>query len=261
MGITPRREAGPKAKEAALRAIALNDASAGAHEALAVVRTWTDWDWAAAEPEWKRALELDPNGATIHSYYAHFLAITGRPEEAIPHSQRALELDPFNALLHSLHAGVLNYQGRYGEAEAAARTSLELQPDAPVGGSQLVIALFGQGKNADCLALEREWAATDPELVAALEGGLAEAGYKGALRRVADLMAARYELQSDRVAAIDIADYYLRSGANDLVIYWLEQAYEDHDPNLPYVGRPLWAPLRSDPRFQDLLRRMNLPVQ
>jgi TolB-like protein/Tfp pilus assembly protein PilF len=261
MGITPPREAGPKAKVAALQAVALDDASAEAHEALALVRTWTEWDWAGAEPEWKRALELDPNGATMHSYYAHFLAITGRSEEAIPHSQRALELDPFNALLHSLHAGVLNYLGRYEEAEAAARTALELQPDAPVGASQLEAALFGQGKRADHLALEREWAATDPELAAALEEGLAEAGYQGALRRVADLMTARYARRSDGVAAMDIAYYYLRSGDNDLVIHWLEKAYEDHDSNLPYIGRPCWAPLRSDPRFQQLLRRMNLPAE
>jgi TolB-like protein len=261
MGIIPPLESGPKAKAAALRAIELDEDSAEAHHAMAVVKTWVDWDWAGAEREWKQALELDPNGATMHAYYAHFLAITGRLEEAIPHSQRALELDPFNALLHSLHAGVLNYQGRYEEAEAAARTALKLQPDAPIGTSQLAAALFGQGKREDYLALEREWAASDPDRAAALERGLAEAGYEGALRRVADLLAARYERRSDGVAAMSIAYRYLRCGDTNQTIHWLERAYEDRDPNLPYIGRPCWAPLRADPRFQDLLRRMNLPAQ
>ena len=109
MGIAPPHEAGPKAKAAALQAVELDDSSAGAHEALATVRTWTDWDWAGAEPEWRRALELDPNAANAHAYFAHFLAITGRIDEAVPHSERALELDPFNALFHALYAVVLYF--------------------------------------------------------------------------------------------------------------------------------------------------------
>ncbi len=108
MGMTLPQVAGPKAKAAALKALELDDSYAGAHEALALVRTWTDWDWAGAEPEWRRALELNPNGANAHAYYAHFLAITGRGDEAVRHSQRALELDPFNALFHGMYAMVLN---------------------------------------------------------------------------------------------------------------------------------------------------------
>jgi Tfp pilus assembly protein PilF len=98
MSYTPPHEAGPKATAAALQAIALDDTSAEAHDALAAVRTWTDWDWAGAEPEWRRALELDPNAANTDAYFAHFLVITGRVDEAIPHSERP------SSLTRSMHS-------------------------------------------------------------------------------------------------------------------------------------------------------------
>ena len=101
--------AGPKAKAAALKALELDDSYAGAHEALAVVHAATDWDWAGAEPEYRRALELNPNGANAHAYYAHFLAIMGRGDEAVEHGKQAIELDPFNALFHGMYALVLLY--------------------------------------------------------------------------------------------------------------------------------------------------------
>lgn len=171
----------------------------------------------------------------------------------------ALELDPFNALFHSLHAGVLNFLARYDEAVVAARTALSLQPDLPTGRSQLKLGLSALGRYDEPLAMQRESASNDPELLAALEKGFAEAGYKGAQRRVADVQAARYG-KPGGVKAITIAGTYFAAGDHDLAIEWFEKALEDHEPNLPYIGRPYWDPLRSDPRFQDLLRKMNLPV-
>jgi TolB-like protein/Tfp pilus assembly protein PilF len=134
---TPPHEGGPKAKAAALRAIALDDRSAGAHEVLALVATWTDWDWAGAEPEWRRALELDSSSANAHAYFAHFLAITGRAAEAIAHSERALELDPFHAAFHGMYAWVLYFDRRFDDAMVAARTALAMQPDQPVARGAL----------------------------------------------------------------------------------------------------------------------------
>jgi TolB-like protein len=86
-------EAGLRAKAEALEAIRLDEGSAASHEVLAALRTWIDWDWAGADTEWRRALELNPNSANSHGYYAHFLAHTGRTDEAIPHAERALGLD------------------------------------------------------------------------------------------------------------------------------------------------------------------------
>jgi TolB-like protein/Flp pilus assembly protein TadD len=267
-GIVPPAEAGPKCKAAAMQAIALDDESAGAHEALAVVRTWTDWDWAGAEAEWRRALELDPNAANAHAFYAHFLATMGRTEEALTHSERAIELDPFNALFHGLYAIVLDFDQRYDEAMSAARTGFEMQPNEGISKTALQYAFIGSGMRDEQLAHQRERIARDPGRVAAFEQGLAEGGYEGAQRAIADLLAARYE-QSGGVpqhGAVRIylpkaiALRYLDAGDYDRAIDWLERAYEDRDPNLPYIAMPIWDPLRSDPRFEDLLRRMNLPL-
>ncbi len=260
MGIMPARDVAPKWKAAALKAVALDDNSADAHFALAGYLTWYEWDWAGAETEWKRAIELDPSDATDQAYYSHFLAITGRLDEAVIHAELALKLDPFNELLHGLHAAVLNYLDRYEEAAAAARTALSMQPDAPVAFSQLEIALGMLGRHDEILALQRKRYAQDPERLEALERGFAGAGYKGAMRGVADLLAVRFEHSLGRSGTMSIAKKYLESGDKDKAIYWLEKAYEERDGNLPYVCRPLWNPLLSDPRFPALLRRMNLPT-
>jgi len=259
MGLASPEEAGPKAIAAALRAIELDENSAVAHEALASIRTWIDWDWAGAEPEWRRALELNPNSAQTHAFYSHFLANVGRLDEAVQHIKLALELDPFNALFHSFYASVLMYSRRYDDALAAARAALAMQPDAPVALTNLEEALFAKGMRDELLAVEKERAAGDPARVAAYEQGLAEAGYEGVQRRLADFMAARYE-QTGRVMAVDIAIKYMFAGDKARAIDWLEKAYEDRDPNLPYLGKPVWDSLRDDPRFQDLVRRMNLPL-
>jgi TolB-like protein/tetratricopeptide (TPR) repeat protein len=265
MGITPPHEAGPKRKAAALQAIALDDTSAVVHENLARDLTWTDWDWAGAEPEWRRALEINPNLASAHAFFAHFLAITGRIDEAVPHSERAIELDPFNALFHGLYSVVLCGARRYDDALAVSRTALDMQPGLTV--TALDCALISKGMRDEHLALQREHISSDIEFVAAFDQGVAEGGYEGAHRRVAQLMPARYEKSGGARGPgyrgpHGIARWYLLAGEYDSSIDWLEKAFEVHDSNLPYVGflEPLWDPVRSDPRFQDLLRRMNLPT-
>ncbi len=132
MGMILPQVAGPKAKAAALKALELDDSYAGAHEALAVVLAATDWDWAGAEREYRRALELNPNGANAHAYYAHLLMVIGRGGEAVEHGKQAIELDPFNALFHGMYAIVLLHQRRFDDAVAAARAALAIDPDQSV---------------------------------------------------------------------------------------------------------------------------------
>ncbi|MCP5117896.1 MAG: hypothetical protein GY953_44335, partial [bacterium] len=118
------------------------------------------------------------------------------------------------------------------------------------------------------LAHQRERIASEPGLMAAFEQGLAEAGYEGAMRRIADILAVRYEESGGvpergvrRVyTSVAIARRYLYAGDHDRAMDWFERAYQDRAPALPYLRMPLHDPLRSDPRFQDLLRRMNLPT-
>jgi eukaryotic-like serine/threonine-protein kinase len=268
VGVTAPHEAGPKAKEAALRAIALDDGSAEAHTALAMVKTWTEWDWAGAEPEWRRALELDPNAANTHAYFAWFLAINGRMDEAVRHSEQALELDPFNALFHALHAKTLYFDRRYDQALSAAQTALAMQPEEQIARTVLQYVLIAKGMRDELLANQRERIARDPERVAAFEQGLAESGYEGVQRRIADLLAARYQnsggVPDPGVVRVympcAIATRYLDAGDHERAIDWLETGFEIRDPHMTDIGQPLYDPLRRDPRFQRLLGRMNLPV-
>jgi serine/threonine-protein kinase len=264
MGITSPQEAGPRAKAAALRALELDEGSAGAHEALALVRTWTDWDWPGAEEEWRRALELDPKVANTHAYFAHFLAITGRIDEAITHSEQAIQLDPYNALFHGLYAVVLNFARRYSESTAAARAALAIQPGEPVAQVALLLSLYLGGLRDEQLALQREWMARDSELLAAFERGLGEAGFEGAQRGIANLLATRW-LETGEILGpavfgpADLVDVYVYAGEHEKAMDWIDKAYEVRDPSTPYIGLPLNDPLRVYPRFQDQLRRMNLP--
>ena len=251
-------EAGPKAKAAVLQALVLDGNSAGAHEALATVRMACDWDWAGAEPEWKRALELNPNSANAQAYYAHFLAILGRADEALLHSELAIKLDPFNALYHGMYAMVLDYLRRWDDALAAARTALSYQPDLGIAIDMFQRVYINKGMRNEQLAEQRLRVARDPERLAAFERGLAEGGYEGAQRAIADVYAARYATGKYR-DAMGVAFRYLDGGDKDRAMDWLLKAYEAHDPSLLYVGRPHWDRLRGDPRFQALLRRMGLP--
>lgn len=254
----PVSETGPKAKAAALQALALDGNSSEAHEALAAVRTWADWDWAGAEPEWRRALELNPSAANAHAYYSHFLAQQGRPGEAIQHIERALELDPFNALYHAMHSVVLQYARRFDDALAAARKALSIQPDLGIAFSQFQYVYMSKGMRDEQLADQKLRIARDPERHAAFKRGFAEGGYEGAQRALADVYAARYEKGTYNQAE-GVALRYLDAGDKDRAIDWLYKSYADHDPQVTYIGRPHYDPLRSDPRFQALLRRIGLP--
>jgi len=266
-GISPPSEAGPKAKAAAERAIALDETSDAAHAALAVISTWTDWDWEVAEHEWQRTLEINPNNALAHAYYAHFLAVMGRTEEAVEHAEQSIELDPYNPLLRALYGMVLVIDRRLDEAVAAARAALDLQPNAPIAGAVLQHVFIAKGMREEQLEHQRERIARDPERVAAFEQGLVEGGYEGAQLAIADLLAERYEMAgglpdagSRRVfLPVAISWRYIDGGDSQGAIDWLEEGYDVGDPNLPYLGMPLFDPLRSDPRFQELARRMNLP--
>jgi tetratricopeptide (TPR) repeat protein len=260
-GVVSAQEAGPKVKAAALQAIALDDGSWQAHEALAIARTLTDWDWAGAESAWERTLELNPNAANAHAYYAHFLAIMGRSGEAVFHSERALDLDPFNPLFHGLYAMVLCFERRWDDAMAAARTAMDTQPLMAVARTALQYAYIAKGMRDEQLNLQRARIAADSERLTAFEQGLAEGGYEGAQRAIADVLAARYR-EGKFFSARGIALRYLDAGDYDLAIKWLENAYEIRQQTLPYIsGVPVWDPVRSHPRFQALLRNMNLPEE
>jgi tetratricopeptide (TPR) repeat protein len=174
------------------------------------------------------------------------------------HIEKALELDPLNPLNYGLYGGVLIYNRRFEEALAAARAAFDIVPNHPAALSTL-FNINVKGMRDELLAELRQTITNDPELVAAFERGIKEGGYEGAQRGIAEVLVAWYE-KSKYASAQGISRWYLKAGDYDLAIDWLEKAYENHEPEMPYIGAPLYDPLRSNPRFQELLRKMNLPV-
>jgi serine/threonine-protein kinase len=258
MGFVSPGEAGPKAKAAALQALALDDNTAEAHEALASILTWNEWDWTGADPEWRRAIELNPSGANAHAYYAQYLAHRGRASEAVPHSERAIALDPYNPLYYCLYGNVLLYLRRFDDALAAAQKAISIRPDTPIAFSVIQQVYVSKGMRNEQLAEQRLRISRYPERLAAFEQGLAQGGYEGAQRAIADLLAAQYEKGQNR-SAWGVALRYLDAGDKDRAIAWLQKDYDNRGQSLPYIGMPTWDPLRSDPRFQALVRRIGLP--
>ena len=258
MGVVPPREAFPKAKVALYKALDLDDTELEANRVLAGYLSWGEWDWEAADRQWKRVFELNPNYAPALPGYSHFLMNTGRPEEAMVKIERALELDPFNVRIQSFYAMVLLYVRRYDEAIAAARKAMSSQSDQPLARNALINALFMKDMYDEIMALERERWAKDREVLEALERGYAEAGFTGARRRLCEVLAGRYG-NPGGVTAYALAILYAQAGDRDRVIEWLEKAYEARDGNVPYIGMPFFDLVRSEPRFQDLVRRVGLP--
>jgi TolB-like protein/predicted Ser/Thr protein kinase len=259
VGMVQRQEAKPLITIPLEKALELDDTLADAHADLAAYRCFTEWDWEGAEKEFQQALRLNPNLAVAHWTYSHLLCIMGRTEEALPHIERALKLDPLSLACHLFYGIVLRYHRRYDDAIAAFRTVLEIEPNFPYGLVNLANMLGQKGMYDEQLAINRKILAYDAELTTALEDGFEKAGHKGAYRAVADLMVEWYGKPDKSVPAFVISANYLDAGEYDLAIDWLEKAYEEHDPNLPYITVPSWDPLRSYPRFQGLLRKMNLP--
>jgi serine/threonine-protein kinase len=258
--MTPRQEAMSLIKTPLDKALELDNTLAEAHSMLAAYRWRAEWDWESAEKEFQQALRLNPNHSGAHSGYSHLLCIMGRIDEALPHIELALELDPLNPTLYNLYAFVLGYHRRWDDAIEAFRTELDIEPSHTFALGGLAVAFGAKGIYREQLAIYRRVYADDAELTKALEDGFERASYKGAYRALADLMAEWHGKPGKSVATTEIARNYLDAGDYDLAIDWLEKAYEGHDPMLPYIGQPLWNPLRSYPRFQELLRKMNLPL-
>jgi tetratricopeptide (TPR) repeat protein len=174
--------------------------------------------------------------------------------------ERALELDPLSVRNLSFYSTDLVFARRYDDAIAAARKALTLQSDAPVAVGSLYAALFMKGSYDEALALDKQNFAKDLELMEALEKGRAEGGYVGAQRRLVAVWTARFG-KPGGVHAWALTLRCLYAGDRDGALQWLERAYAEGDGNVPYVVQPVFDPLRSEPRYQSVLRRLGLPQQ
>ncbi len=260
-GFLPVRETAPKVKAAVLRALELDDTLANAHVTRANFAGIGEGDFILAEKDFRRALELDPNSANAHFMYSDFLISMQRNNEWRVEAQRALDLDPLNYFYQCFYGWHLLYVRRYDEAIAQFRRVLAAQPDFSSAHMGLWGAYYKKGMDADALAEARKFFAVlgDREVVEALDRGYAQAGYRGAMKRAGDTLAAR--AQRTHVPAIRIARVYAHAAEKERALQWLEKAYDRRDlVNLVHLGVGWdWDDLRSEPRFQNLLRRLNLP--
>ena len=256
----PPREAFPKIKAAALKAFELDNTIGQVHNVLAGVSFYWDRDWSAAEREYQRAIELNPNYPAAHVFYWHFLNWQRRPEEARAHIERALELDPFQSFFQNAYGVHLLFARRYDEAIVQVRKVLRTDPNFQMAQHLLWLLFQQKGMYEEELAEKKQFSALlgDRELVEAIERGYGQGGYAGAMRLAAETLAARSK--RTYVKPTQVAHRYAYAGEKDRALEWLEKGYQERDTHLIFLNlMPDWDSLRSDPRFQDPLRRMNFP--
>jgi DNA-binding winged helix-turn-helix (wHTH) protein/TolB-like protein/Tfp pilus assembly protein PilF len=258
--IMPPREAMPKAEAAVKKALAIDDTLAEAHASLAYIKFTYDWDWAGAEQEFKRALNLNPGYDTAHHWYSHELMALGRPEEGLEEARRALELSPSDTVMNEHLAWTYLMARDYDHAIQSARKALELDPNFMLAHRVLGQAYMYRGQYEDASAEFQkgvELSRNDPVAQAFLARAYAVSGRKqDALKILEDLQ----KLSAKQyVPPVDIAAAYAALDAKDLAFQWLNRGYENRSSFLAYlkVDRA-YDSLRSDPRFAELLKRMNL---
>ena len=251
----------PKAKESAIKALALDNSLAEAHVSLAHVLMNYDWNWSEAEKEFKRSIELKPDYATAHQWYAiHYLTATGRLEEAVKEMKKALELEPASLVMNTFMGATLYYAGRYDEAIDQCRRTVEMDPNFAVAHWHLGLAY--EQKQVFDKAIEEFGKAISlsggsPLMRAALGRAYAESQKKHEanemLNELNELAKRQY------VSAYEVAKIYVALGNSEQAFQLLEKAYAEHSFHLANLNVcPQFKSVRSDPRFQDLVQRIGL---
>jgi len=259
----PPREKMPLAKAAAMKALQLDDTLVEAHTSLARVLAVYDWDWPAAEREFKRAIELNPRYAPAHEWYGWYLSATGRFREAEAEKKRALELEPLSLIIN-FEVALASYLSRnYDQAIDQFQKTLELDANFPPPHTFLGAAYEQKGMFEEAIAaFQRAIPVTQSHAKVLAMAGLAHvyavSGRKTEARKILGELQRLSE--HSYVPATDVALVYAGLGDKDKAFAWLDKAYEEHSFSLSNLKvEPRFDPLRSDPRFADLLRRIGLP--
>lgn len=256
----PPNELMEKARTAALRALELDDSLAEAHASLALVKENYDYAWAEAENQFRRAIQLDPQYATAHQWYAEFLSWQGRFPEAFNESEQARQLDPLSPIIASDHASILYYSRQYDSALKQCQSVLDFDPNFD-HARVLMLSFYLQLRNYSGLfGLLHSWENNHPEdpwlwaWKAAVYGRLGQTNEaRRAFARLDQLSRSRV----DRHAQFLLA--YIGSEQKDRTIELLQKAYSEHSNAVIAIKvEPLYDPIRSDPRFQDLQNRAGL---
>jgi DNA-binding winged helix-turn-helix (wHTH) protein/Flp pilus assembly protein TadD len=250
----------PQARTAALRALEINPKLAEAHAALALIVQNHDWDWKTSEKEFRRAIELNPDYATAHHWYAEHLMWLGRFDEALSESNRARQIDPLSLIIATDHGAILYYSRQYDRAIEHLRTVLRKDPNFPRGGFLLIYSYVQQGMFAQALAqpeqLHRLYG-EGPAYWMALAYIYGRAGQLERARREAEKL--EKLSRREQVNPVTMLWAHLGVGDKEEALADLEKAYSEHFGILTTLKvEPAFDPLRSDPRFQELLRRVGL---
>jgi TolB-like protein/DNA-binding winged helix-turn-helix (wHTH) protein/Tfp pilus assembly protein PilF len=258
IGAKSPRETRPLAVAAARKALQIDGELAEAHTALAVIHHY-EWEWAEAERGFQRALELNPGYPHAHYRYSAYLACRGRLEEAVVEARRAEELDPLSVTMKWNVGYILDYARRHDEAIQQLQNTLEFDPNYTFAHWSLGVSYVYKSMFADAIvSLEKAISLSkSPSFVAWLASAYAMSGNtvqaRKLLRELMDIQKQRY------VSPAAIAQLYVALGEKDQAFEWLEKAYQERSNMMAYLGvTPTVDALRSDPRFQDLLRRIGL---
>ncbi|HYL61486.1 MAG TPA: hypothetical protein VE077_02615, partial [Candidatus Methylomirabilis sp.] len=250
-----------KLKPAIDHALALDDTLGEAHLDLASLKDGFDWDWAAADKEYQRALVLNPNYATAHQWYSLFLVRMGKFNEAIEQADIAANLDPLSQIITGNTANMRFFARRYDETAEILRKAIAAAPDSQESHFFLssVYEAKGMCKESVDEAVRGFEINGEAETAQALRRGFAEGGCLGANRR--SLEHNKQRAKHEYVAPSFFAADYLRVGDKEEALKYLEKGFQERDAGTTYLAvDPVYDSLRSDPRFQNLLRRMNLPI-
>lgn len=256
------RDAFPRAKAAALKAIALDATLAEAHASLAYIKEAYDWDWEGAERDYRRAIELNPSYPNVRHWYALYLTIPRRFAEAFAHMKRAEELDPLSRAVRRGKGWLYLWSGEYDRAIEQWRMTLELDADFPQAHYALAIAYAQKGMYDDAINSHRKaiaLAGETPRTLAILANAYGKAGQKGeALQILGDL---NERAKREYVSGYHMAIGHIGAGNKEEALQWLEKAFQERDPWLGEMkAASFWLDeLRSDPRFKDLVRRVAPP--
>ena len=257
------RDAMPKARAAAIRALQLDETLAEAHASLGRVLAVYDWDWTSAEKEYKRAIELNPRYAVAHQWYGGYLSVMGRGREAIVERKQAVDLEPLSLTINFELGLAFYFDREYDQAIEQFQKTLELDKGFPAPNAFLPAAYEQKGMYSEAIA---EFKKANP-LPPGGEGTLLKAGLGHVYAitgKKPEAMALLEELKqvsaNQYVPGTSSALIYAGLGDKDKAFAELEKGYEQRAFQLQWIKvDPRWDSLRSDPRFHDLLRRMSIP--
>jgi TolB-like protein/DNA-binding winged helix-turn-helix (wHTH) protein/Tfp pilus assembly protein PilF len=254
-------DAMPKARAAAQKALTIDDQLAEAYTALGLISMEYEWNWAQAENDFKQAIGLDPNYSVAHEYYGDgYLALVGKQDESIAELRKAHELDPLSPIIACDLAKRLSEARRYDEAIAQFQKILDLDPDFVQGRYYLALNYADMRRYPDAIAELKKiksWESL-PFIVAKLGEIYALQGKRQEALEIVDRLQQGSAHQYTN--PISIVRIYIALGEKDQAFFWLQKAYTAHaTPLLSLSTDPVYDPLRSDPRFQEILLKVGLP--